>query len=142
MELSSLEPGDELPPVTVEDLQGSDMKLGAALLQDPYPPHFDERTAEEMGYPRLLNQGPFNLSYLLQCALQPAASPTALESFDTRFHAMVFEGDTVTASATVDSVRAGETDGAPEAVTFTLELTREDGTVAVDGTATVRVSDE
>ncbi|MFP9191438.1 MaoC family dehydratase [Natrialbaceae archaeon A-CW1-1] len=134
MELDSLDPGDELSPLVVEDLQGSDMKLGAALLQDPYPPHFDKRTAEEMGFPTLLNQGPFNLSYLLQCVLRPVISPTDLESFDVRFHAMVFEGETVTATASVASVE--ETNNG-QTVTFDLELTREDGTVAVDGTATI-----
>ncbi|MFC7131526.1 MULTISPECIES: MaoC family dehydratase [Salinibaculum] len=135
MGFDDLSVGDELV-TTVEDLRGEDMKLIAALLQDPYPPHYDPRRAEELGYPGLLNQGPANLAYMLHPILREAAAPSRLESFDTRFHAMVFEGETVTATATVEATTP-ESDGGG-LVEFAVELTKENGETAVDGTATAR----
>jgi len=122
--------GDELEPRVVEDLRGDDMKLVAALLQDPYPPHFNERHASELDYPGLLNQGPANLSYLLQTVVRSLESPTDLSSFDVRFHDRVFEHETVTATATVEDKHKTDEGGIVE---FALELEKADGTVAVDG---------
>jgi acyl dehydratase len=133
MDFEDLSPGDELEPRTLEDLRAEDMKLIAALLEDPYPPHFDRERAEELDYPGLLNQGPANLSYLVQPVVRALNSPSDLRSVDVRFHNMVFEGQTVTATATVADTR--ETDG-EGLVEFDLELQTEDGTVAVNGTAT------
>jgi acyl dehydratase len=127
--------GDELPPRTVEDLRGSDMKLLAAILQDPYPPHYDARRAEEMSYPGLLNQGPANLSYLLQSVIPILDSPSDLRTFDVRFQDMVFEGETVTTVATVADKWIEGSDGLVE---FEVELCREND-VIVAGTVTARV---
>lgn len=135
-DIDYLSVGDELEPRTVEDLDGQDMKLIAALLQDPYPPHYDRRRAEDLDYPGLLNQGPANLSYLLQTIVQVLESPTDLKTFDVRFHDMVFEDETVTATATVEEKRVADGDALVE---FALALENEDGTVAVDGTATARL---
>jgi acyl dehydratase len=133
MDFEDLSPGDELEPRTLEDLRAEDMKLIAALLQDPYPPHFDRERAEKLDYPGLLNQGPANLSYLVQPVVRALDSPSDLRSFDVRFHNMVFEGQTVTATATVADTQKADGEGLVE---FDLELQTEDGTVAVNGTAT------
>lgn len=133
MDFEDFSPGDELEPRTLEDLRAEDMKLIAALLQDPYPPHFDRERAEELDYPGLLNQGPANLSYLVQPVVRALDSPSDLRSFDVRFHNMVFEGQTVTATATVADTQKSDGEGLVE---FDLELQTEDGTVAVNGTAT------
>lgn len=138
MRFDELAVGDTLEQ-TVDDLRGADMKLIAALLQDPYPPHFDQRRADELGYPGLLNQGPANLAYMLQPIVRELAAPSDLASFDTRFHNMVFEGEAVTATATVES-KTRATDGGG-VVEFAIELTKENGETAVDGTATARFGD-
>ena len=137
MRFDDLSVGDELER-TVDDLRAADMKLVAALLQDPYPPHFDPRRAEELGYPGLLNQGPANLAYMLQPIVRELDAPSDLASFDTRFHDMVFEDETVTATATVEDKTAAEDGGV---VDFAIELTKENGETAVDGTATARFGD-
>jgi len=136
MKFEDLSPGDEFNVQTFENLRGDDMRLLAALLEDPYPPHFDERRAQELGYPGLLNQGPANCSYLVQTVTQKLESPSDLQSFDIRFHDMVFAGETVTASATVEETH---TEDSTRIVDLAMSLEKEDGTVAVDGTATVRL---
>jgi acyl dehydratase len=135
MQFEALSPGDQLGSLTVEDLRGEDMKLMAALLQDPYPPHFDHRRAEELGYPNLLNQGPSNCSFLLQTVVRELESPADLRSFDLRFEDMAFAGDTVTATATVEDTRVEDGTGLVE---LSLVLERADGTDLVTGTATAR----
>lgn len=137
MKFDDLSVGDELVR-TVENLRGSDMKLVAALLQDPYPPHYDPRRAEELGYPGLLNQGPSNLAYILQPIVRELDSPSKLASFDMRFHDMVFEGETVTVTATVEEKTATDDGGSVE---FSVVLSKENGETGVDGTVTAHFSD-
>lgn len=124
---------------TIHELRGDDMKLIAALLQDPYPPHFDPRRADELGYPGLLNQGPANLAYLLQPIVAELDVPTDLERIETRFHDMVFEDETVTATATVEAKTA--TNGRGGLVEFAVALVKENGDVAVDGMVTARFAE-
>ncbi len=133
MRFENLSAGDQLEPRVVDDVSGQDMKLVAAILQDPYPPHFDPQAAEARDYPGLLNQGPANLSYLLQAVVRELESPMNLRSLDVRFHDMVFEGETVTATATVEGKELVDGEGL---VTFAVALEKADGTVAVDGSAT------
>lgn len=135
MQFEDLSAGDELEPRVVEDVRGDDMRLLAAILEDPYPVHFDERAAANQGYPGLLNQGPANCSYLLQSVVRKLESPSDLYGMDLRFHDMVFEGETVTARATVEETRIEDGEGI---VDFAVALEKEDGTVAVDGTLTAR----
>jgi acyl dehydratase len=134
MRFDDLSVGDELIR-TVENLRGDDMKLVAALLQDPYPPHYDPRRAEELGYPGLLNQGPANLAYMLQPVVRELDAPSDLASFDVRFHDMVFEGETVTVTATVEETTPTD-DG--WLVEFSVVLAKENGETGVDGTVTAR----
>jgi acyl dehydratase len=135
MNYSDLEAGDEVPPVTIKEIRGEEMKLVTALLQDPYRVHFDPKAAEEHGYPDLLNQGPVNLSFMLQPVLQACESPADLLEFQTRYESMVFAGDTVTATATVTDKRV---EGGDALMEFELALTKTDGERTVSGTATVR----
>ncbi|WP_079977486.1 MaoC family dehydratase [Halococcus sediminicola] len=136
MYFKDLSPGDELEPRRVSDLRGDDMKLIAALLQDPYPPHYDRRRANELGYSGLLNQGPANCSYMLQTVVRELVSPVDLRGLDFRFHNMVFEDETVTARATVAETRVVDEEGI---VVFEVALKKTNGTVVVDGTVTARV---
>jgi acyl dehydratase len=136
MQFEDLSPGDELEPRIVEDVRGDDMRLLAALLEDPYPVHFDERAADDHGYPDLLNQGPANCSYLLQTVVRELDSPSDVRSYDFRFQDMVFAGETVTATATVEDTRVVDAAGIVE---FSVALEKEDGTVAVDGTVTAQL---
>jgi acyl dehydratase len=136
MNYEDLSPGDTLPAVTVDDVRGHDMKLIAALLEDPYPVHFDPKAAAEQGYPALLNQGPVNLSYLLQPVLNACESPADLRGFDTRYESMVFAGETVEATATVTDKRIKDNEGLVE---FELVLQKSDGETTVSGTATARM---
>ena len=128
--------GESIPPKTIESIDASDTKLIAALLRDPYKPHFDPQQAAELGYPDLLNQGPANLSYLFQIVFDVIESPADVRSFDVRFQDMVFVGQTVEVTATVEETRV---EGGEGVVTFAVALEKENGEVAVGGTVEAAV---
>ena len=128
--------GDTLPTRTIHEVRPEDTKLLAAVLGDPYSPHFDEKQADELDYPGLLNQGPANLSFMFQSILNVLVSPTDLRGFDVRFQEMVFTGETVEVVSTVEATRVEDGDGL---VDFDVSLTKPDGTKAVTGTMTARL---
>ncbi|WP_265112088.1 MaoC family dehydratase [Halosolutus halophilus] len=132
----TLSEGDSIPPKTIDEVRESDTKLLAAILQDPYPPHFNPKRADELGYPDLLHQGPANLSYLLQAVTAALESPTDVRSFDVRYDDMVFVGQTVRATATVEETRVENGEGV---VTFAVALENDEGDVAVGGTVEAAV---
>lgn len=137
MDYETLSVGDEVARVAFDDVPAADMRLMSALMDDPNPIHFDRRTVEAMGHPGLVTQGTINMGYAVQPALAVAASPAGIESLEFRYQTPVFEGDAVTASATVtDTFRT-------DAGAFTeldLALEKADGEVAVSGSAVVEVS--
>jgi acyl dehydratase len=99
------EPGTELPPLVVEHVDPEKMKLMAALLRDPNPIHFDADTVRALGLgDRVVNQGPSNLSYLIEMVTRWTGGVAAIRSIDVRFLGNVFAGDRVECHGTVASV--------------------------------------
>lgn len=133
--LDDLEPGDAFER-TVNSVSAADFRVVSALLREPNPVHYDAEYAAEQGLPGRVSQGPLNAAYAVQAAMAVADGPADLRSLDARFEAFVFEGETVTAVATVDALQNGG-DG-ERTVVLDLELLKNDGTVALTGTATVR----
>ena len=63
--------GETLPPLVVESVDAEKMKLMAALLRDPNPIHIDAASVRALGLgDRPVNQGPTNLSYLLEMVMR------------------------------------------------------------------------
>lgn len=137
MKLDDLSEGDDLPSKTIDEIRPADTKLLAAILEDPYPPHFDPERCAELEFPGLLNQGPANLSYVLQAVFDVLESPTDLRSVDVRYHDMVFTDQTVNTSVTVKDVR---TDGDARVADFAVELLTADDEVVMSGTVEAVVS--
>lgn len=136
MNYDDLSEGDSLPTRTIENIRREDTKLMAAILQDPYPPHFDSERCDELDFPGLLNQGPANLSYVLQAVYEALESPADVRSVDVRYQEMVFTEQTVHAEAVVEEKR---TDGDDGIVTFSVELTTADDDVVMAGTVDAAV---
>lgn len=136
MNYDELSEGDELPSRTIENIRREDTKLMAALLQDPYPPHFDAERCDELDFPGLLNQGPANLSYVLQAVSDVLESPTDLRSVDVRYQEMVFTEQTVRTNSVV---REKRTEGERGVVTFDVELVTANDDVVMSGTVEATV---
>ncbi|ADB62655.1 MaoC domain protein dehydratase (plasmid) [Haloterrigena turkmenica DSM 5511] len=141
MNYDDLSEGDSLPTRTIENIRREDTKLMAAILQDPYPPHFDHERCDELDFPGLLHQGPANLSYVLQAVSETLESPADVRSIDVRYQEMVFADQTVHAEAVVEEKRIDGDDGV---VTFSVELKTAADDIVMAGTvdATVPRTDE
>ena len=103
--------GDELPPWTMEFVDPARMKTMAAILRDPYPVHWDRAGNDLIGLgPRVVNQGPLNLSYIANM-LMSWAGAASIRRLTVSFGSPVLDGDRVTARGVVTALteRDGET---------------------------------
>jgi acyl dehydratase len=102
------EVGTELPPLVIEAVDAEKMKLMAAILRDPNPIHYDADRVEELGMGnRVINQGPSNMSYLLNMVTRWSGGVPTLRSVSVRFLGNVFAGDRVECTGRVTAVDAG-----------------------------------
>lgn len=130
MTLAELEIGQELPELVISSVDPEKMKLMAALLRDPNPIHFDADSVRELGLgDRPVNQGPSNLSYLLQMVGRWAEDMTRIEDVAVRFLGNVFAGDRVVCRGQVAAVDA-------DSVSLEVEALVEDRAV-LQGTVVV-----
>jgi acyl dehydratase len=103
----TVEVGQQLPPLVIESVDPEKMKLMAAILRDPNPIHFDADRVRELGMgDRTINQGPSNMSYLLNMVASWAGGVGKLRSAEMRFLANVFAGDRVECRGRVTEVDA------------------------------------
>lgn len=118
-----------IPPFVVESVDAQRMKTMAAILRDPYRVHWDREATREMGLGgRVINQGPLNLSYIVN-ALHNFAGPGCVRRLTVAFHRPVFDGDHVEGGGKV----VAETN---DSRSCTVWLKRGDETV-VSGTAVI-----
>lgn len=130
--------GTEIPPWTMQMVDPARMKTMAAILRDPYPIHWDREATAGIGLgERTVNQGPLNLSYVVNM-LHAWQGPTCVRRLNVAFRSPVFDGETVVAHGTVTEVT--DVDGETRA-TCDVRLVRGDEDV-LTGTAVVAVRSE
>ena len=126
--------GMTLPEWTLESVDPAPMKVYAALARDPNPIHWDRAEVAARGLgDRLINQGPLSLGYVINMLLA-WSGPAGLRALSARFTAPVLDGERVTAGGVVTAVR-DVADG--RVADCDVWLTRADGVLAIEGTATV-----
>lgn len=97
--------GDQLPEFVVPSVDPARMKTMAAILRDPYRVHWDREATREMGLDgRVINQGPLNLSYIINM-LHAFVGPTSIQRLTVTFGRPVFDGDRVVAGGEVTEVQ-------------------------------------
>ncbi len=93
--------GDAIPSWSMDCVDPARMKTMAAILRDPYPVHWDRSANEAMGLGgRVINQGPLNLSYVVNMLLEWAGS-TCIRRLTVSFARPVLDGDRVVACGRV-----------------------------------------
>jgi acyl dehydratase len=93
--------GETIPGFVVESVDAQRMKTMAAILRDPYRVHWDREATTAMGLGgRVINQGPLNLSYIVN-ALHDYAGEGCIRRLTVAFHRPVFDGDHVVAGGRV-----------------------------------------
>ncbi|MEW2044171.1 MaoC/PaaZ C-terminal domain-containing protein [Streptomyces sp. NBC_00377] len=128
--------GESRESVLVDDLKRTRIVQYAGASGDFNPLHTDERFAvEAAGYPGVFAHGMLTMG-MAGRVLTDWVGPGALLRFGVRFKAQVWPGDTLTATAVVDSVE--DTPAGPVAH-FSLRTVNQDGVEVVNGTATARL---
>ena len=132
----TIEPGTEIPPFVMDDITMDRIHTIMELMHDTNPVHDDADVVHRRKLRGPVNQGPANLSYILNMLHAWGGADIELETFEFRFHDIVVPGDVVTARGTVTSVEEGDR-GRRVACDVRLEHT--DGSTAVAGTARILI---
>lgn len=105
--MSEVVVGTEIPSWTMGFVDPQRMKTMAAILRDPYEVHWDHEAIRPLGFDRVINQGPLNLSYVTNMLLE-WQGPSCVRRLKVRFTEPVFEGDALVAGGTVTGIDAFE----------------------------------
>jgi acyl dehydratase len=124
--------GEQLPEFAVPSVDPARMKTMAAVLRDPYRVHWDREATREMGLEgRVINQGPLNLSYIVNM-LHSFSGPTSVRRLTVSFGRPVFDADSVVAGGEISAI-----DG--DRVTCAVWLKRGDE-IVVSGVAVIDIA--
>lgn len=129
-------PGTELPPFVMTGIDMERVHVVMEVMHDVNPMHDDLALIEERGLRGPVNQGPANLSYVVNMLHAWAGPELVLERLEFEFKDIVVPGDTVTARGAVTEEERLE---AAVRVTCDVRLELEDGTPAVVGRARLRI---
>jgi acyl dehydratase len=134
--VTGLAPGDRLPERTFGPVTLTDIVRYQGASGDMNPIHHDDEFARVAGFPAAISVGMLGAGWLAAYCTEHLGEET-VRRFRTRFSAVVYRGDCLTASGEV--VRRFEQDGEPR-VELAVALRKDDGSVAVSGTAEFTVS--
>jgi acyl dehydratase len=133
---SKLSVGQTHSEVVVENLSRTQIVQYAGSSGDYNPVHTDEVFATKVaGYPSVFAHGMLTMG-LTGKMLTDFVGDGRLLDYGVRFTSQVWPGDTLTATATVDSI--GEEDGQTVA-TLKVSTTNQDGREVVSGEAKARI---
>ena len=134
-----LRPGDSRKAVVVDDLKRTQIVQYAGASGDFNPLHTDEPFASRAaGYPGAFAHGMLTMG-LTGRVITDWVGVAAVTRFGARFKAPVWPGDTLTATASVESVD-DDADAGVTLVRFTLSTRNQDGVEVLTGTATARLT--
>jgi acyl dehydratase len=136
--VTGLAPGARLPervfgPVTMTDIVRYQGASG-----DMNPIHHDDEFARAAGFPAAISVGMLGAGWLAAYCTEHLGEET-VRRFRTRFAAVVYRGDRLTASAEV--VRRFDCDGETR-VELAVQLRKDDGGLAISGLAEFAVSED
>ncbi len=127
--------GDALPEKSGPDITKDRIRAVMDAMDDVNPVHIDEELVKRMGLRGLVNQGPSNLSYIVNMLVAWTGDPDCVQRLKVRFHNLVVPGDQTVAGGTVTAVH----DNGIADCDVWLRLT--DGTTMLAGMATVALPD-
>jgi acyl dehydratase len=129
--------GERRSMVVVKDLKRTQLVMYAGASGDFNPLHSDEVFSTRIaGYPGVFAHGMLTMG-LTGRVLTDWFGVEHLVRFGVRFRAQVWPGDTITATATVESV---EDSASGRIATVLLSTVNQDGVEVLSGSAAVRVA--
>jgi acyl dehydratase len=125
--------GDRLPPVDKPAITTTQLVQYAGASGDFNRIHYDEPFAREGGFPSVIAHGMLSMAFFGELVASWAGGPEHVARLTARFKAVTFPGDRVTVAGEVVA-----RDEAARTVELALVAKKGDGTVTLEGTATVR----
>jgi len=129
--VTALALGDRLPERTFGPVTMTDIVRYQGASGDLNPVHHDDEFARAAGLPAAISVGMLGAGWLAAYCTEHLGEE-AVRRFRTRFAAVVYRGDRLTASAEV--TRRFRQD-AESRVELSIRLRKDDGSVAIEGTA-------
>lgn len=133
---ATLAVGDSYSECLVEDLKRTQIVQYAGASGDYNPLHTDEVfTTQVAGYPSVFAHGMLTMG-MTGAMLTNYVGDGRLTKYGVRFTKQVWPGDTLNATATVESI---EDDGDRRVVNLAVSTTNQDGDVVLSGYAAARI---
>jgi acyl dehydratase len=129
--MTELLAGARLPERTFGPVTMTDIVRYQGASGDLNPIHHDDEFARAAGFPAAIGVGMLGAGWLAAYCTEHLGEET-VRRFRTRFSAVVYRGDRLTASAEV--IRRFRQD-AESRVELSIRLRKDDGSVVIDGTA-------
>jgi acyl dehydratase len=126
--------GDALPPVEKAAITTTQLVQYAGASGDFNRIHYDEPFAKEGGFPSVIAHGMLSMAFFGQLVADWAGGPEHVARLGARFKAVTFPGDRITVGGEVVA-----RDEAARTVELKLFAKKPDGTVTLEGSATVRL---
>jgi acyl dehydratase len=127
--------GDALPPLEKAAITTTQLAQYAGASGDFNRIHYDEPFAKEAGFPSVIAHGMLSMAFFGQLVAEWAGGPQHVVRLAARFKAVTFPGDRITVAGEVTA-----RDAAAGTVELKLIARKPDGTVTLEGSATVRRS--
>ena len=129
--MTELVPGTRLPERTFGPVTMTDIVRYQGASGDLNPIHHDDEFARAAGFPAAFSAGMLGAGWLAAYCTGHLGEQ-AVRRFRTRFCAVVYRGDRLTASAEVVRLFAHDRE---ERVELAFRLRKDDGSVVIDGAA-------
>lgn len=133
--IASVRVGDALPALDKPPITTTQLVQYAGASGDFNRIHYDEPFAKEGGFPSVIAHGMLSMAFFGQLVADWAGGPEHVARLAARFKAVTFPGDRITVGGEVVA-----RDEAAGTIELKLFAKKQDGTVTLEGAATVRVS--
>jgi acyl dehydratase len=131
-----LRPGDEWTARVVDELRMMHLINYAGASGDLIALHYDERIVRAMGHPGLFGHGMLTMG-LSGRVLSAVAGTSSLQRYSARMTAIVFPGDALTTTLTVDKIHQEQNGTRAD---FSLRTVNQDGRTVLTGSATAALA--
>jgi acyl dehydratase len=125
--------GEALPPVEKPPITTTQLVQYAGASGDFNRIHYDDPFAREAGFPSVIAHGMLSMAFFGQLVADWAGSPARVARLAARFRAVTFPGERITVGGEVSA-----RDEVSRTVELKLWARKSDGTVTLEGSATVR----